>query len=158
MEKISIGQLSRSTGMTLRTIRYYEEIGLISACNEKLKNSTLYPAEAHITIKKIQILKEAGLSLDEIKSIFRTIQTRNTKEKQLTLFLREALEDARKKIKEKTAILKNIEKSLQTALTKTSLCTTCKTTNQFKDCEGCTNLSTLKDFGLKKNLKKSRGK
>lgn len=147
MTNITIGELAGATGLTFRTIRYYEEIGLIVSCGEKRGNAVLYPEESLSALRKIIILKEAGLGLEEIKSVFRFIRTEETKGKRLTLFLRETLEETRKKIRVKKSALAKIEKTLGVVLERTMRCEECPTKNAEKDCEGCGNLAMLKGFG-----------
>ena len=69
MTMITIGELSRSAGLTLRAIRYYEEIGLIASCGERKGNAALYPVETLSALRRIIVLKEAGLGLEEIKAV-----------------------------------------------------------------------------------------
>ncbi|RKX79237.1 MAG: hypothetical protein DRP87_03905 [Spirochaetes bacterium] len=151
MEKITIGELARKSGLTLRTIRYYEEIGLISSCIGKKGNARVYPAVMAKILKKVIILKEAGCSLDEIRSIFSVLESDHTKNKELTLFLRHTLITALEKIKEKKEALANIERNLANVVNETSICDTCQTPNRERDCKGCENLSKLRDFGLENN-------
>lgn len=144
---ITIGDLARNSGTTLRTIRYYEERGLIPSSNEKRGNARVYPDETINILKQIRILKEAGCDLDEIGSIFAALKSNHTKNKQLTLFLRETLTTARNRIHNKKMFLEEIEEGLATVLKKTAPCEACETPNSEKDCSGCKNLTALREFG-----------
>lgn len=144
---ITIGELARNSETTLRTIRYYEERGLIPSSNEKSGNARVYPNETIHILKQIRILKEAGCNLDEIHSIFSVLKSNHTKNKQLTLFIRETLATASKRIHKKMKLLEEIEKSLATVLQKTDRCDVCETPNPQKDCRGCENLTVLRSFG-----------
>lgn len=65
---ISIGELSKKLGITVRAIRYYEEIGLL----EPFKSDTGYRYFDETEILKLQrilLFKSLGLSLGEIKKI-----------------------------------------------------------------------------------------
>jgi DNA-binding transcriptional MerR regulator len=144
---ITISELAKNLGMTLRTIRYYEERGLISSLEgERIGNMRVYPRETVSLLQRIAILKEAGLHLDEINSILHVLGDGETKDKKLTVFLRETLTDARKKIQKKRRLLTEIEKNLSTVLEKTAQCDRCETRNSEKDCSGCENLSVLRQF------------
>ena len=62
-----IGRAAEEAGVTARTLRYYEESGLI----EPLRNGAQRAyTEFHVTlVKHIQQLKQLGFSLDEIRQI-----------------------------------------------------------------------------------------
>ncbi len=68
MNTYKIGQLATLTGLSLRTIRYYEEIGLIEASRTK-GGQRYYSDAAVVYLKRITELKSLGFSLDEIKKI-----------------------------------------------------------------------------------------
>jgi ubiquinone/menaquinone biosynthesis C-methylase UbiE/DNA-binding transcriptional MerR regulator len=67
-EFLTTGQLAKRTGMTLRTLRYYDQIGLLKPSQYKNDSSRLYSKEDLILLQKIQTLKYIGLSLQEIHS------------------------------------------------------------------------------------------
>ncbi len=144
---ITIGELARKSGTTLRTIRYYDELGLIPASSGKKGNARVYPADTIHILNQIKILKEAGCNLDEIRSFFNVLASHQTTDKRLTLFLRETLTAARNRIHQKQKLLEDVEKSLTTVLRKTAQCDDCETPNPEKDCSGCENLTVLRNFG-----------
>ncbi|HIK17827.1 MAG TPA: MerR family transcriptional regulator [Leptolyngbyaceae cyanobacterium M33_DOE_097] len=64
-----IGEFAKRAGVTPRTIRYYESLGLLSP-GERQGSGFRYYTEAELTkLQKINALKELGLSLDEITSV-----------------------------------------------------------------------------------------
>ncbi|MVA98570.1 MerR family DNA-binding protein [Nitratireductor sp. CAU 1489] len=68
MEFLDIGDVSDRTGMRPSTLRYYEEIGLISSVfRHGLRRQ--FPAEVLLRLKLIAMGKSAGFSLDEIAGI-----------------------------------------------------------------------------------------
>jgi len=61
-----IGELAQRSGLTPRTIRYYESLGLLEP-SEREGNGFRYYGETELTrLQKITTLKELGLSLEEI--------------------------------------------------------------------------------------------
>lgn len=72
MEKLfTIGQVSKMLKVTARSVRFYQEIGLLTPTKTTEETKYRYYSEANITqLKKILYLKELGLSLDDIKSYF----------------------------------------------------------------------------------------
>lgn len=65
------GQISKKTGITLRTLRYYDQIGLLSPSQHSQASARLYSKEDLIRLQKIQTLKYIGLTLQEIKEVIR---------------------------------------------------------------------------------------
>jgi len=64
-----VGDLAKLTGITVRTLRFYDQIGLFSPSGQTESGHRLY-CEADLAIlHQILSLKELGLSLDEIKSV-----------------------------------------------------------------------------------------
>lgn len=70
MDELRIEAVARRTGLTKRTIRYYEQIGLLGACGRTEGGFRLF-AEADVArLERIQALKDsAGLSLAEIREL-----------------------------------------------------------------------------------------
>ncbi|HNP72392.1 MAG TPA: MerR family transcriptional regulator [Kouleothrix sp.] len=64
-----IGEFAEQAGVTPRTIRYYEGLGLLGP-NEREGHGFRYYTEAELTrLKKIDALKQLGLSLEEIGEV-----------------------------------------------------------------------------------------
>lgn len=63
------GQIAKRTGLTLRTLRYYDQIGLLKPSHVNHASARLYSKEDLVRLQKIDTLKFIGLSLDEIKPI-----------------------------------------------------------------------------------------
>ena len=65
-ETIRIGDLARRTELTLRTIRYYEELGLLESVKRIEGGTRVYTREDERRLRFIQRLKVLGLSLQEM--------------------------------------------------------------------------------------------
>jgi DNA-binding transcriptional MerR regulator len=65
-----IGELASLFGVTDRTIRYYEELGLLEPEGRPDGAHRKYPARNAIYLKRIQQLKDYGLALAEIRELF----------------------------------------------------------------------------------------
>lgn len=61
-----IGELARQSGLTIRTIRYYEERGLLNSVGRTPGNYRLYNRESLKLLQTIQRCKKLGMSLDDI--------------------------------------------------------------------------------------------
>lgn len=64
-----IGELADEAGVTPRTIRYYESLGLLGPC-EREGHGFRYYSEAELArLKKIDALKQLGLRLEDIVEV-----------------------------------------------------------------------------------------
>ena len=64
-----IGELAQRTGATTKTIRYYEEIGLLPAPDRAANGYRDYPEDAVDRLDFIRDAQATGLTLTEIASI-----------------------------------------------------------------------------------------
>lgn len=70
-ERSLIGQVSRQTGVPIRTIRYYEQEGLLSPSGRRPSGYRVYTEQ---DVEKLQFIRQAkqfGLTLKEIRRIIR---------------------------------------------------------------------------------------
>ncbi len=64
-----IGDLAKRAGISVRTVRYYEELGLIVPSGHSVGGFRLYGEENFKRLQVINFLKELGLTLTEIRKI-----------------------------------------------------------------------------------------
>jgi DNA-binding transcriptional MerR regulator len=64
-----VGELAKLAGLTVRTLRYYDQIGLYSPSGYSDSGHRLYTESDISRLQQLLSLKELGLSLDEIKSV-----------------------------------------------------------------------------------------
>jgi DNA-binding transcriptional MerR regulator len=77
-EYIQIGELAERTGLTQRTLRYYEEVGLLTAPSRMTGGFRLYSPEDVARVEQVKQLKQVlGFSLAEIRTIVETQQHLN---------------------------------------------------------------------------------
>lgn len=69
MKLFDIGELSRRTGLPASTLRYYDEIGLVSSVARHGLRRQFGP-DALLRLSMIALCKSAGFSLDEIADMF----------------------------------------------------------------------------------------
>ncbi|MGO4180726.1 MerR family transcriptional regulator [Paenibacillus sp. TAF43_2] len=62
-----VGDLANLTGLTVRTLRFYDQIGLLSPSDQTESGHRLYSESNLSRLHQILSLKELGLSLEEIK-------------------------------------------------------------------------------------------
>jgi DNA-binding transcriptional MerR regulator len=68
---VSIGQLAKDAGVSSRTIRYYEELGILPEPRRSPGGTRKYPREYQDYIEKALALKDLGFRLEEIKPLTR---------------------------------------------------------------------------------------
>lgn len=107
----SIGQLSAATGVTVRTLRYYDELGILSPTTIAPTGYRYYDATALLRLQQIIALKQFGCSLAEIKQQL-DAQSGLSDEQRWRAFLQQQLDDVRAQ----QAQLHMLEARLQTAL------------------------------------------
>ncbi|MDW7711929.1 MAG: MerR family transcriptional regulator [Deferrisomatales bacterium] len=65
----SIGDLARQVGLTPRTIRYYEDIGLLNSVRRIESGRRIYTEEDVRRLRFIKRLKVLGLTLEDMKEL-----------------------------------------------------------------------------------------
>ena len=61
-----IGQVSARTGLTTRTLRYYEELGLLSPSERLASGHRVYASEDLRRLYRVSLLRQLGLPLSDI--------------------------------------------------------------------------------------------
>lgn len=64
---MTVGELARRVGVTVRTIQYYDQKGLLHPSSKSEQNQRLYSAEDEERLYRILTLKFLGFSLAQIK-------------------------------------------------------------------------------------------
>lgn len=95
-----IGELASMFGLTPRAIRYYEELGLLESEDRGGGEHRRYSERNAVRIRRIQQLKDYGLSLADISEIFelaRRDRTGDAVRRGLAEKYRARLDEARRK-------------------------------------------------------------
>lgn len=69
MKPLSIGALSRETGVKVPTIRYYEEVGLLHAPDRAENNRRTYGLETVQRLRFIRHARELGFEAEAIRQL-----------------------------------------------------------------------------------------
>lgn len=67
---MKIGDLSKKLNVSSRTLRYYEELGLIKSIRDEESNFRYYPSSSEETIKQILVLRRFDISIKDIILIY----------------------------------------------------------------------------------------
>lgn len=67
-KRMRVGELARRTGLSVRALHYYDEIGLLSPSQRSESGYRLYNRDDVALLQKIKSLQQLGLSLAEIRA------------------------------------------------------------------------------------------
>lgn len=77
MKQYTPGELAKLTGVTPRTIRYYDQRGLLKPESRSEEGYRLYGSDALLRMQRITMLKFAGFSLGEIRDALEVTEQEN---------------------------------------------------------------------------------
>ncbi|CCK27322.1 MerR family transcriptional regulator [Streptomyces davaonensis JCM 4913] len=66
---LTIGELARATGLTVRTIRYWSDEGVLHPVTRSSGGYRLYDAESAARLELIRTLRDMGLGLDDVRQV-----------------------------------------------------------------------------------------
>ena len=96
---MTVGEVAKKIGVTVRTLQYYDKEGLLSPSAESEGGRRLYTDKDLVTLHQIMSLKSLGFSLDDIKQRLIYLETPTDVANALT----EQANDIRGKIEQLTA-------------------------------------------------------
>ena len=107
-KRISIGGLSKRTGVHIETIRYYEKIALLPKPDRSAGGHRLYDTHQLKRLHFIQRSRKLGFTLDEIRSLLTLVDGGNATCSEVQAITLTHLNDIQRKI----ADLKTLEQVL----------------------------------------------
>jgi Cu(I)-responsive transcriptional regulator len=75
--QISIGDLAKSTGTKVVTVRYYEQIGLLPVPSRTTGNYRTYSNDHMSRLRFIRRCRDLGFTLDQIRDLLRLSSQKN---------------------------------------------------------------------------------
>ena len=118
----TIGELAKEFNITTRSIRFYEDAGLLHP--ERNGQTRIYNVKDRTRLKLVLRGKRLGFSLQETKTIFELYDNEDTEEKQLNIMLtlindkKQKLVQQQQDITETLAELADLERGCRDSLTK----------------------------------------
>ena len=106
-----INELSKKTGVSAHTIRFYEKSGLIEGKQDKNIKSNNYYHYDEVTIEKLEFINDAksvGFTIKEIGQIINAWYNRKYTKKQKLEILEDKLKSLEQKMKEVKEMKKQI--------------------------------------------------
>jgi MerR family transcriptional regulator, thiopeptide resistance regulator len=70
-EAIRVGELAKRTGVSVRTLHYYDEIGLLAPSRHSEAGYRLYADTDIVRLQQIMSLRQLGFSLEQIRDCLR---------------------------------------------------------------------------------------
>lgn len=133
---LSTGDLARRTGTTLRTVRFYEEAGMLKPSALGKGGRRLYTEADLLKLALITDLRELDLSLDEIKGL---LQLRDgcADAPQLAERFTQALAEQLERTQRRLAALQRLGAEFSAALQVLGACRSCDTRLHSHSCNQC---------------------
>ncbi len=131
-----IGELAKRVGKTVRTIHFYEELGLLHPVERSPGGFRMYNDQALDRIHWIERLQELGFSLSDIKQFLADFHAHETGPQSmdaLRAFYSDKLTETRTAIER----LQNLESELNASIQYLEACTTCTMTESVHGCANC---------------------
>ncbi|MCP3033078.1 MerR family transcriptional regulator [Halobacillus sp. A1] len=69
MSYFTSGEVSQTLGLSVRTLRYYDQIGLVTPAKKEENGRRLYSSRELVVLEKILLLKSLSMSLEDIQKI-----------------------------------------------------------------------------------------
>src|SRR5438445_7161375 len=66
-EALKVGELARRTGLTVRTLHHYDEIGLLKPSLHTGSGHRLYTADDVARLQQVLSLRQLGFGLEEVR-------------------------------------------------------------------------------------------
>lgn len=121
---VKIGDFARLANTNLRTLRYYEEIGLLHPAMRSAGGFRFYRREDLDRLRMVSRLQELGLELARIRELMVT-RLPGLSHTEFVARVRSALTEQASLIAARIAALTRQQKDLDEALTKLRECATC---------------------------------
>lgn len=139
-ELLKIGEVARRTGVTLRTIRYYQSLGLIEASRRTRGGLHLYPSEACDRIQFIRDLRSLDVPLTRIRDLLyrrKAAETGAQGARDVAAVLTRGLAEAEKRVQQYLVLRREMAEALDVLET----CLRCPATPGREVCYACENLT-----------------
>ena len=133
---LSSGDMARGCETTVRTVRFYEEAGLIEPVARSEGGHRMYSPEQLLKLQLIMDLREAGLSLQDIKSLFELKQRCGDAES-ASKQMADALEAQIACMQRKISVLRRLREELASMVATIRECEHCHAPDFKEQCDGC---------------------
>lgn len=134
------GDMARLTGNTLRTVRFYEEAGVLRPARRTEGGHRLFDDRELERLRVVSDMREAGMSLDDVRSLLalkERAKSGGDAAKSATIALGELLASLRSKLD----VLARLSADIERTVAQAAACAGCAETELFpKRCHECEKL------------------
>ena len=106
---LQIGDVAERTGLSLRTIRHYEEVGMLPAARRTASGYRQYGETDVQTLRFIRHSRDLGFSLAEITELLSLWQNRRRSSRQVKALAQAHIEELNRKLEELQAVKATLE-------------------------------------------------
>ncbi|GAB5544654.1 MAG: MerR family transcriptional regulator [Sandaracinaceae bacterium] len=136
LRHLTTGDLARACDTTVRTVRFYEEAGVLCPETRSEGGHRLFGKDNLAKLQLIMDLREAGLSLNDIRALFELKREHPSPEK-ASLAMQQVLEGQIDEMQRKIAVLRRLREELAQTVAIIQECQGCESRSFPKNCCDC---------------------
>ncbi len=136
MGPMTTGDLARACETTVRTVRFYEEAGVLCPETRSEGGHRLFGSDELKKLQLVMDLREAGLSLNDIKGLFE-LKQKCSSPKEASERMSALLETQIDEMQRKIATLRRLRDELASTVAIIQECHGCQAPEFPKQCSGC---------------------
>lgn len=141
-ETLTTGEMARLSNNTLRTVRFYEEAGILAPIGRTEGGHRVFERHQLERLTLVTDMREAGLSLDEIRKLLETkehARTGGAAAETAIVVLRKHIAD----LKAKMEVLGRLSEDLEQTIHAAEACIGCKDSQFPEHCHDCGRLGKV---------------
>jgi len=133
---LTSGDLARLTGNTVRTVRFYEERGLLVPAARSAGGHRLYTEDQVQLLEWISDLRDAGIQLAAISRVIE-LRARAEGRHESTQEIRGLLDRELVELRRRTEVIRRVQAELTASADLLAACSDCDSDGQEDTCRGC---------------------
>ncbi|WP_372882275.1 MerR family DNA-binding transcriptional regulator [Psychromonas sp.] len=106
---LSISQAAKKTGLSVKSIRHYEQIGLISSPQRSENNYRYYPEAIIKQLHFIKRTKDAGFNLKESKALLLLSENKHRSSAEVKAIAQQKIVELQQRIEQQQALLNSLK-------------------------------------------------
>lgn len=106
---LSISQAAKETGLSVKSIRHYEQIGLISPPQRSENNYRYYPKTVIKQLHFIKRTKDAGFNLKESKALLLLSENKCRSSADVKAIAQQKIDELQQRIDQQQALLNSLK-------------------------------------------------
>ncbi len=146
-KRMRIGDLARKAGTTMRTIRYYEERGLLSPSGRTKGGFRLYEDEELKKLHLIRSLQQLDIPLAQVKAFFDQ-RVHGKRAAEIAPGLRRTLQDQLDSLEAQMQRCRAMQESIRQTIDILRSCVECVQVPGPESCESCPALGSVERLPL----------